>query len=334
MAGNRRLVWHESFQGSQIDKSRWKHEVSAYGGGNWEFQVYNPDRENSYVENGTLYIKPTLITDNSKFGQDFMSSRYSVLDVKALWGECTRSECFGDKRKAKDGTLPPVLSAKLISRYAFKYGRMEVVAKMPLGDWIWPAIWMVSRDDAYGEWPRSGEIDLVESRGNRNFRDCDARKILSTLHYGAPAENGSIQDGYEKSTSERWAPRHKPLMWAEEFHTYFVDWTPGHIQLGVDNDVIMDQPTPREGYWNYGGFSGTNPWTRGGRDAPFDKEMVIQLNVAVGGTNGYFPDDPQKPWRNDERDANGSFWAARHQWYPTWQGDSCALQVKDIKVFQ
>nr|KAG5686025.1 hypothetical protein BaRGS_022632 [Batillaria attramentaria] len=250
---------------------------------NWEFQVYNPDRENSYVENGTLYIKPTLITDNSKFGQDFMSSRYSVLDVKALWGECTRSECFGDKRKAKDGTLPPVLSAKLISR---------------------------------------------------NFRDCDARKILSTLHYGAPAENGSIQDGYEKSTSERWAPRHKPLMWAEEFHTYFVDWTPGHIQLGVDNDVIMDQPTPREGYWNYGGFSGTNPWTRGGRDAPFDKEMVIQLNVAVGGTNGYFPDDPQKPWRNDERDANGSFWAARHQWYPTWQGDSCALQVKDIKVFQ
>ncbi|KAK7485798.1 hypothetical protein BaRGS_00022979 [Batillaria attramentaria] len=312
--GNRHLVWHEPFDGPNIDMTKWKHEVSAFGGGNWEFQTYTPDPENSYIKNGVLYIRPTLLAD--KFGDSFMNSG--------------------------DAPLPPTLSAKLISKYSFKYGRMEVVAKMPLGDWLWPTIWLWPRDDAYGSWPRSGEIDLVETRGNMHYGNIGIQRIMSTLHYGPVNSDGGFQDAWPKSTAEKFSP--SGTTWADDFHTYFIDWTPDHIQyaLGVDNDVILNFPTPSNGYWGYGSFSGTNPWTQGGKDAPFDKEMVIQLNVAVGGTLGFFPDNVQnqpypKPWCNSCPDAgmaNRKFWEAKDQWYPTWHGERCAMQIKDIKVFQ
>lgn len=225
-AGGRRLVWHEPFEGPEISTDNWKHEVSAWGGGNAEFQVYTPDSENSYIKDGTLHIKPTLLVD--KFGDGFLKN--GVLDVAKIWGVCTRPEFYGALREAKYGPLPPILSAKLISKFAFKYGRMEVVAKMPLGDWLWPAIWMLPRDCAYGTWLQSGEIDIVESRGNRNYGSMGAQKLLSTLHYGPIAEDGRNQNGSHLSSGEKMAPPGKPFTWAEDFHTYFIDWTPEHIQ--------------------------------------------------------------------------------------------------------
>lgn len=60
------------------------------------------------------------------------------------------------------------MSARLstINSHSIKYGRVEVVAKLPRGDWLWPAIWMLPVNDVYGAWPASGEIDIMEARGN------------------------------------------------------------------------------------------------------------------------------------------------------------------------
>ena len=71
---------------------------------------------------------------------------------------------------------------------SIKYGRVEVVAKMPQGDWLWPAIWMMPEDSVYGPWPNSGEIDIAESKGNSPVNYTDGRDAL----YSSIREGGVI----------------------------------------------------------------------------------------------------------------------------------------------
>ena len=85
---------------------------------------------------------------------------------------CTGNGFYGCSR-GSDGNhyINPVMSGKLttVNSFSMKYGRVEVKAKLPKGDWLWPAIWMLPRHNEYGEWPASGEIDIMESRGNLNY---------------------------------------------------------------------------------------------------------------------------------------------------------------------
>jgi hypothetical protein len=103
--------------------------------------------------------------------------------------ECTDSFNNGCKKDAGDTGiyLNPVMSAKLTTKDSFnmKYGRVQVKAKMPAGKWIWPAIWLLPKDEVYGGWPTSGEIDLVEARGN-DVASCPIgrNQFATTLHLG------------------------------------------------------------------------------------------------------------------------------------------------------
>jgi len=124
--------------------------------------------------------------------------------------------------------LPPVVSARLrtLGSFSFKYGRAEVYAKVPAGDWTWPAIWLLPEESRYGGWPQSGEIDMMESRGNRKLFDpagtnIGAEQVGSTLHFGPqPGYNGywathstrnsEVDNGYDRA-----------------FHLYQLEWTPG-----------------------------------------------------------------------------------------------------------
>lgn len=88
---------------------------------------------------------------------------------------------------------------RTVDSFNFRYGRVEVTAQIPKGDWIWPAIWMLPTDQAYGQWPASGEIDIMESRGNDP--SCAAGgsdKFGSTLHWGPTFD----QNRYEMTTKE------------------------------------------------------------------------------------------------------------------------------------
>ena len=121
---------------------------------------------------------------------------------------CTNPAFYGCQRAGVNGALNPVMSARIrtVDSFSFKYGRVEVRAKMPTGDWLWPgnffstkglfslktfyiitAIWLLPRHNAYGTWPASGEIDLVESRGNarlmQNGVNIGVEQAGSTLHW-------------------------------------------------------------------------------------------------------------------------------------------------------
>lgn len=168
---------------------------------------------------------------------------------------------------------------------------------MPKGDWLWPAIWMMPRDNAYGGWPTSGEIDILESRGNENLVqngvNIGTHMIGSTLHWGPDY----YHNRYELTHFEKV----EGIGYDRAFHTYGVEWTPEHISFSIDGVTLGTITPPAGGFWELGGLSSTgysNPWQGETRMAPFDQEFYLIINLAVGGT-AYFPDTDGKPWSND-----------------------------------
>jgi len=329
------LIFSEEFD--QLDEKLWTHYVSGNRGGNWEFQYYRKNAKNSYVKNGQLHIATTLTSD--EYGEDFIYN--GELD---LWQEGCRNEWdwgVGCVLSAGgDYIVNPVQSAKLISegQFSFRYGTVEFRAQMPKGDWLWPAVWMMPESSVYGNWPRSGEIDLVESRGNEQLW-CDwaggnqGRQLVGcNLHWGPDG-------GHNGNKKTNWWRVNEGNDYASSFHTYRMEWNPEGITFLID-DLEMGHVNPPEGgFWQLGEFSGNNIWSDGSKMAPFDQNFYFIINVAVGGN--FFPDGctnayGNKPW--DGYNVPGSmkrFWEARQNWLPTWDmgSDERALKVDYTRVW-
>ena len=188
--------------------------------------------------------------------------------------------------------INPVQSSRVrtAESFSFKYGRMEVRAKLPRGDWLWPAIWLVPRYNTYGQWPASGEIDIVESRGNAaGYPSGGCDTFASTLHFGPYWH----EDPYNLTTATKKLTDGSDF--SKSFHTFGLYWNESVIYNYLDNDSnrVLQVDTQSQTFWQRGGW-GTkynNPWQYSpNTNAPFDQEFHIILNVAAGGTNGYFPD--------------------------------------------
>ena len=127
---------------------------------------------------------------------------------------------------SKDNPVPVVQSALIKSKnsFAFKYGVIEIRAKVPAGDWLWPTISLLPKINAYGDWPRSGSIDLMESRGNENLYETDGQNIGTeqfryNLHYG--------NEGFSVYLNNRFLEQSpKGIGWNKRFHTYRMEWAP------------------------------------------------------------------------------------------------------------
>jgi beta-glucanase (GH16 family) len=198
--------------------------------------------------------------------------------------------------------------------------------------------------NVFGTWPSSGEIDLVESRGNRNLYNPDnvnvgVGEVSSVLHFG-PAWN---LDAFPTA----FFPKHSDAGFNEDFHVYRLGWTSESIEFSVDNQIIGSvNVTAEGGFWERGGFDERepgrdNPWKRHGKIAPFDQEFYVIMNLAVGGVNGFFSDanrneGSSKPWSNGSPQAFLDFWNGRSGWLPTWNmdvDDSSHLQVDYVRIY-
>ncbi|TFK36442.1 ectomycorrhiza-upregulated GH16 glucan endo-1,3-beta-glucosidase precursor [Crucibulum laeve] len=319
-------------------------EVNMDGFGNGEFEMATASQNNSFVKDGMLYIVPTLTSDS--IGHDavfdgtvfnitgctfnetrpdngfIMSNGQRVFDWQSYYRACSAVA------NSTAGTVVnPVQSARLTTKKSasIKYGRVEVRAKMPNGDWMWPAIWMLPKDEVYGPWPLSGEIDIVESRGNGiRYTAHGSNFVQGSLNWG-PAQN---LNGVSKSYSW-WTQRRESF--GSKFHTYALEWTDQFIRMYVDSrlhtllDLRFNQPFFKRGDFPEVIFNGSsltalqNPWINGTNATPFDQEFYLILNVAVGSTNGWFPESQgNKPWLDNAAHPVRDFAKAQNQWYPTW----------------
>jgi beta-glucanase (GH16 family) len=149
------------------------------------FEWTTTDPRNAFTDSEGLHIVPTLTVDTTNITAAQILDGYTL--NLTTEGICTSSDinsCSIYSNKTSGAIINPVRSARITTqgKKTIRYGRVEVVAKMPKGDWIWPAIWwvcafvvwspkfnntrMMPEDSIYGPWPASGEIDLAESRGN------------------------------------------------------------------------------------------------------------------------------------------------------------------------
>lgn len=179
--------------------------------------MYINNRRNSYVQNGILHLRPTLTTDVIP----------DINNCHVILDSCTTpTGCSHVCSPAHPA--PPVQSARVLTQqsFSFKFGIIEIRAKLPTGDWLWPALWLMPTHSIYGTWPRSGEIDLMESRGNRDLFDWNGGHIGveefgSTLHFGTEWFNSAW---WSANLLRRSAPG-----WGfnRDFNLYQMQWAPG-----------------------------------------------------------------------------------------------------------
>jgi beta-glucanase (GH16 family) len=243
-----KLTWSDEFDGKEIDPAKWDFEIGngffdydadewISGWGNEELQYYTKEPQNVFVKDGMLCIRAVK---ESLHGCGYTSAKL--------------------KTQKRDGS--PLFNQK--------YGRFEFRAKLPTGQGVWPALWMLPQGAKYGPWAASGEIDVMEARGQ------EPTKVLGTLHYGSrrPANTHSSK-GYvlpDKGT-------------IADFHVYAVEWEPGEVRWFVDGKKYASQSF----WWSSSKKDGDmgvipkakadlNPWP-----APFDQPFYLVMNVAVGG---------------------------------------------------
>lgn len=187
------------------------------------------------------------------------------------------------------------------------------------------------------------EIDMVETKGNvaTERKDVLTNAFRSSLHWGTDTNH----DQYGKTTDVR---RLYSNFYNEQYHTFGLEWTEEGIftwEASPIHKVLAHKFT--ESFWELGDFpsstaNGTqivDPWSgaENKKVAPFDQEFYLILNVAVGGTNGYFEDgkNDNKPWSNNAENAVSDFWKAKDQWLPTWgQPKDRAMAVDYVKMWQ
>lgn len=250
------------------------------------------------------------------------------------------SDCVATTNTTNGTIVNPVKSARISTRNGprIKYGRVEVTATLPIGDWLWPAIWMLPVNATYGPWPQSGEIDIMEARGNNYTYPMGGNNIMSsTLHWGpSPAT-----DAWWRSTSERTALH---STYAEGPHVYGMEWSESYIFTYVDNRLLQVLYFNFLGdLWAQGDFppadpNGTrfvDPWSQTGRTStPFDEDFYLIINLAVGATNGWFEDGLEgKPWVDASKTARRDFWEAQAEWYPTWV-EGGVFKIHRVQMWQ
>ncbi|RDW92338.1 putative beta-1,3-glucan-binding protein [Coleophoma crateriformis] len=329
-------VLSDDFSGG-FNTDVWTKEAEVGGFGNGQFEQTTLTEENVYVQNGKLIIKPTL--------QDAtLLESNNVINLTAD-GTCSStvlSDCVSVTNITAGTYIQPVKSGRINSKKGatIKYGRVQVTAKIPAGDWLWPAIWMLPVDNTYGPWPRSGEIDIMESRGNNHTYAQGGNNIISSaLHWGPDSAN----DGWWRTNVKRSALH---TTYAKTEHVFGLEWSQKYLFTWVDNSLLqVSYVTFNEPMWQRGSFQNydsngtklTDPWTSSGHDqAPFDQEFYLIMNVAVGGTNGWFQDGASgKPWIDTSEQAKKQFWDARAQWYPTWTTTGAGqMEISKVEMWQ
>ena len=207
------LVWSDEFSGKTINPLVWNYDLGGSGWGNNELEYYTNSSKNAFVTNGYLVIEARKET--------YKTNNYT--------------------------------SARLLSKdkKSFTYGRIDFRAKLPKGQGIWPALWMLGSNISTKSWPACGEIDIMELLGH------EPQKTYGTIHWGAAGGPSTHIGGNYLLNSQTFS---------DSFHVFSLLWETNKLSFLIDNIPF---------------FSADKSQVNG--DYPFDKPFFFIMNVAVGG---------------------------------------------------
>ena len=220
---NRTLMWSDEFNApndSPIDSSKWLLETGGNGWGNQELEYYTARPQNAFQQDGNLVIK---VLEEKYTGPDGVTRNYTSARLKTQ------------------------------GKFSQKYGRFEARIKIPYGQGIWPAFWMLGEDIEKKGWPKCGEIDIMENIGK------EPSTVHGTIHGPGYSGGKGIGGPFELPAGQRFA---------DDFHVFAVEWEPKAIRFYVDDHLYTTRTPadlPHGAKWVY--------------KHPF----FILLNVAVGG---------------------------------------------------
>jgi len=219
--GGYNLVWADEFNGTELDPGSWTYELGAGGWGNQELQTYTNSEENSFVANGKLVIEARENTSG-----EYSSARIVTVDKKE-----------------------------------FMFGRIDIRAKLPYGQGIWPALWMLGANFPEEGWPNCGEIDIMELVGH------EASKVHGTAHWGPAGQTFSNNHGDSIDLNGE--------TYADQFHVFSIVWDFNKVKWYMDDTLYfsIDQNTV-----------GNNAY-------PFNQDFFFIFNIAVG---GQWPGNPDQ----------------------------------------
>ena len=217
------LVWSDEFNGpdgSAVDQSKWIAAAGGSGWGNNELEYYTTRTDNAYQSGGSLVIKT-----------------------------------IKEKYTGSDNVTRDYTSARLITKNKFTatYGRFEARIRLPYGQGIWPAFWLLGSNIDSVSWPQCGEVDIMENIGK------EPSVIHGTIHGPGYSGGNALGSSYSLSGNQRFA---------DSFHTFAVEWEPNVVRFYCDG-ILYKTRTPAD-------LPQGQIWV-------FNHPFFILLNVAVGG---------------------------------------------------
>jgi beta-glucanase (GH16 family) len=239
---NNELVWSDEFdQDGLVSQDKWNVETIPPNNGSWwngELQFYTDKEDNIRVEEGLLKITAKY---ESYEGKNYTSARINTQD-----------------------------------KFEFTYGRVEMRAKLPNWEGMWPAFWLLGANIDEIGWPNCGELDILEHGDYvKDSTSNDPGLISSAVHYGPQDYSRQTTNVPNKiffdTGQERFIRSEKIIEKPfEEYHTYSMQWAPDKIQFFIDEEMHFEFPMQSQ-------------------HSPFDKPFFLLLNLAVGGhwTDGY-----------------------------------------------
>jgi beta-glucanase (GH16 family) len=222
-------VWSDEFagpDGSPVDAAKWSFDIGGNGWGNNELQTYTNRTVNASLNGGSLMVK---VLRETLTGPDNITRNYT--------------------------------SARLLTQDTFTqaYGRFEARIKLPYGQGIWPAFWLLGDNIRTAGWPACGEVDIMENIGR------EPSVVHGTIHGPGYSGGSGITAAYTLSWGRKFA---------DNFHVFAAEWEPNAIRFYVDGKLYTTR-TPAD-------LPSGKAWV-------FDHPFFIILNVAVGGN---FPGNP------------------------------------------
>lgn len=317
------LIFTEDFTAGKLDTSKWVAEHRFSSAPDYEFNIYVSDSPNTLsFANGHVHIQP--FSTKRWFRQNLDSK----LDLSTeCTGEKGTEECVRNARNRPD-KLPPLISAQFSTKqsFSFKYGKVEVRAKMPRAKYMLPQLWLQPKDHVYGkEDYQSGQLRIAYTRKS----SADQLGLYSGALLNSKEPLRSTKLCHLVGTSD------SSQDWSDSFHNYTLEWTPRKLRWLVDGQELCVKGSES------GAFSETSVTNKrlpnadelekGTGIAPFDQEFYMTFGVSVAGFNEFFYDE-EKPWHEADPQAMNNFWRVIKSQQDKWF-DEGELQIDSVKVY-